>query len=578
MISLPARAVMKRELLSGLRNPRPFFFLGLFMILMILGLLFMVEVAFKQELSRVGTPPASLVSQLFMAFSMGLYLSAVLLIPPMAGVSICVEKQQDSYDLLLMSYIRPLQLALAKLSNVLGIYLLVVIASLPFVGVFFFLVGIDWQQFAISFALILLSSTSLAVTGLVASAWCYRTLPAIICTYVVGFCFHGGLIVMVVIFGDVVLRNPTISRILINLEIEIFYAMVPFFGLRMASDSFAGLDTIVYALLYHGAIVAIGLGLTTLILRRPARPMKVNQEKPIDNQAQLAARRRQFPYYLLDPRRRRPLIPDGQNPVLSKELQTGILSKGGLAVRLTYGFTIFSFFISLTSIPSFSYNRHAGEMVVWSLFLETLLILVVTPALVATSLPKEWEWNNIDSLRCTLLSPRTITTGKFKAALRTTSLLTCGAVLGNFGLLILAYDSLYFWVGAVVGLTFMVLCITYTLAVTFWAAAQCRNSLSGLLAGYAAAIVSLAIAPQWLMLCWSVIAGDFSFSRQERLLLYFASPLYTFYGIIDSVGRQSVLLLLGYGTANLLVFGGISAGLLWWTHRRFTSLLDTDRV
>lgn len=578
MISLPARAVLKRELLSGLRNPRPFFFLGLFMLVMILGLLFMTEVVLDHELNRVGTPPASLVSQLFIAFSMGLYLSAVLLIPPMAGVSICVEKQQDSYDLLLMSYIRPLQLALAKLGNVLGIYLLVVIASLPFVGVFFFLVGIDWQQFAISFMLILLSATSLAVTGLVASAWCYRTLPAIITTYALGLCLHGGVIVLLAIFGDMFWRIPPISRVLSNLEPEMVSALVPFIGIGMASDSFITLSAIVYALLYHGAIIIGGLWLTVLILRRPVRPMKVNQEKPIDDQAQLAERRKKFPYYLLDPRRRRPLIPDGQNPMFSKELQTGILSKGSLAVRLTYGFTIFSFFISLSSIPSFAYNRYAGEMVLWSLFLETLLILVVTPALVATALAKEWEWNNIDSLRCTLLSPRTITTGKFKAALRTLSLLTGGALLGNFGLVILAYDSLYFWAGAVVGLSFMVLCITYTLAVTYWATAQCRHSLSGLLAGYSAAIVSVAIAPQLVMLLWSFITGDFSFSRQESLLLYFASPLYAFYGIVEAVGRQPVLVLLGYGTASLLTFGGISAGLLWWTHRRFAAFLDTERV
>ena len=568
MISLPARAVMKRELLSGLRNPRPFFFLGLFMLIMILGLLFMVEVVFDHRLNGVGTPPASLVSQLFMVFSMGLYVSAVLLVPPMAGVSICVEKQQDSYDLLLMTYIRPFSLALAKLANVLGIYLLITVASLPFLGVFFFLIGIDGRQLAISFCLILCSALSLAAIGLLASAWFYRTLPAIITTYVVGIFLHGGGILCLLIVSEV-FPVALLGVFFTHLHEDWVVVLVPFIGIAMASDGFVGSEVILNIALYHGFIVLVGMGLTVLILRRPARPMKVNQEKPIDDQAQLAQRRKRFPYYLLDPRRRRPMIPDGQNPVLAKELHTGILSKGALGVRVTYGFTILSFFVSFGSIASYGYRGHLGEMVAWSLYIDTLLILLVTPTLVATSLAKEWEWHNVDSLRSTLLSTGEIARGKFGAALRTAMLPLCGALLGNFALCFFGYDSLEFWLSAFVGLCGMAICILYTMAISFFASSRCRHSLSALMASYAASIIALVLIPQLLMFLSGAYSGSFWLSWESELVLFFSSPLYAQFSLLSNYSRIPWHISVLYWLLNALCFCTISWALVWWAQWRY---------
>jgi hypothetical protein len=573
-ISLPARAVIKREFLSGLRNPRPFFFLALFMAIMILGLLFILEVVYEHQLNRFGAINTSMVREIFMSFSMALYLSAALLVPPMAGVSICVEKQQDSYDLLRMTYIRPLSLALAKLGNVLGIYLLVVVASLPFVGVFFFLVGIDWDQFAISLSLIVLSAFSLASIGLLCSAWFYRTLPAIVTTYILGAATHGGIIMGLLVFAEFSgSNNYWFGRLIRQMGEEAIVPAIPFLAIALTSDGTLGTETILYTLIYHGGIAFFALLLTLAILRRPARPMLVDAEKPIDDQAMLKARRKKFPYYLLDPRRRRPMIPDGQNPVLAKESQTGLMAKGAFTIRVFYGFTLFSFVVSIFTVSNYLYGGQSSEMVAVAFFFDTVFILLVLPTLVSTAMAREWEWQNVDSLRMTLLSPHEIARGKFRAALRTALLPVGGALLGNVPLVLFGYDTLAFWIVGAMAFGGLLVCVFYTLALSFWSSAGARKSLTALMTAYCVCIVAIAVLPIAAMMLGSVVTGDSNINDQEALIYLFSSPLYAWFGLLELNRGVSSLEGLSYWFLNCLCFVGISMLLLSQATRRYNRCL-----
>lgn len=558
MISLPARAVIKRELLSGLRNPRPFLFLAMFLTVLALGLLFVIEVNFKQQLTRAGGIPPQTIRSLYMLLSMALYFGAVLLVPPMAGVSICIEKQQDSYDLLRMTYIRPISLAFAKLTNVLGLYLLVVIATLPFVGVFFFLVGIEWRQVMVSFALILFSTTSLALLGLLCSAWCYRTLPAIMGTYFLGFLTHGGVLVGLLVMSEFFGRRSRLTRLLDGVGEDLLSALIPFIGLGVSSQGSTGMACVGYALAYHGAISLVAILLTLAILRRPARTVNVNQETSIDDQVELKARRKRFPFYLLDPRRRRPLIPDGQNPVFAKELQTGFLSRGTFAIRVLYGATIFGFIVSLFAVGKFAFNRNPEVMPLWCFLIDTIFVLIITPSLVATAMAKEWEWQNVDSLRTTLMRPREIIGGKFHAALRTAMLPVGGALIGSFPLVFFGYDSVSFWKMVGIGLAGMLLSVFYTLALSFWSTVTSRHSLVALVTSYATVIVAIGLLPPIAKATVSAFSLHHQISRAESTYCNLLSPVYGLYAIANPDYRPPVENLIGLWWTSMLFFMGLS--------------------
>lgn len=571
----PGLAIVKREFLSGLRNAKPFLFLMVLMLVMIGGLVFMLSVILDQVMRYGGAIGGGEVRMLFMTFSYGLYFSAILLVPPMAGVSICIEKQQDSYDLLRMTYIRPFSLAMAKLLNVLGIYALVTIATFPIIGVFFFLVGIDWTQFVQSFLVIMASALSCAVIGLLCSAWFYRTLPAIITTYIIGFLLHGGILLLFALLMETLWRYTWVYQLFNIVDEKYILALCPVATLAMIGQGYYSMTATAIALVYHGAIVAIGLKLTLVILNRPARPMKIDAERPIDDQAQLKARRKQFPYYLLDPRRRRPMIPDGKNPVFSKELQTGLLGRGTFIVRIFYSFTIFCILVSVFYLEASDFRiRNYGPFAGWPVFIDTIFILIVTPTLIATALAKEHEWGNLDMLRMTLLDPGQIVSGKFRTALYTAFIPMGATVVGCMPLVYFAHRSSYTWAGLASGFGSMLASVLFLLSLTLLVAVRCKRGVTGLMLGYGAGIAAFVLLPGAFFF-WEVLAtrgrGP---DEYEAMAISFLSPILAQFANLSTVEEQKTESLLNlYWLANVGCFTAATALLVFLAKARFRRFL-----
>ena len=575
MSASPALAVIKREFLTGLRSPKPFLFLAVLMLIMITGLVFMLGLVIQNTLRYGGTLGSQEVRGLFMMFSFGLYISAMLLVPPMAAVSICIEKQQDSYDLLRMTYISPFALAIAKLFNVLGVFTLVAIATLPIVGVFFFLVGIDWAQFIQSALLIALSTLSCAVIGLACSAKFYRTLPAIMTTYFIGFLLQGGLLFTSVIFFNLMLPYSWVMEIIQLHAEEVVSVLCPPFALSMLGQGFQSTRALVLTVLYHSALILIGLKITLAILRRPTEPMKVDQDKPIDSQAELEARRKSFPFYLIDPRRRRPMIPDGANPLYHKELQTGLLGKGTFGVRIFYGFAIFCLIVAVFAVAGGNFGiRDFSSWVAWPLLIDTIFILILTPSLVAMSMSKEHEWGNLDMLRMTLLEPEQIVQGKFRTGLYTAMIPMFAACVGSIPLAIFGWRSSEAWAAAVAGFGTLAVCVVYTLAITLAVTATCKRGLTALLLGYGTSIGALVLLPMFLFFLVAavetMVAGNVQFSDETVETLLFSSPLSAQFANIESPGGYNRPELFNlYWLTNAVLFAGITMALFRIAGRRF---------
>lgn len=508
MKASPALAVIRREFLTGLRSPKPFIFLAVILLIMIAGAAFLVGVVLNENVQWRGSISTQDVRAMFMLYSMGLYFTGMLLVPPLAAVSICVEKQQDSYDLLRMTYISPFSLVFAKLANVIGLFTLVAIATLPIVGVFFFLVGIDWSQILQSVLVIAVSVLSCAIIGLAASAFCYRTLPAIMTTYAVGFACQGGLLLLFLIAGELFGIDLWILELARNMDESEAAMFSPLMAIAAIGDGRLNFVPIVISLVFQLVIALIALKFALVTLNRPMRAIKVDQEKPIDDQAELQARRKSFPYYLVDPRRRRPMIPDSANPLFQKELQTSLLGKGTFAIRILYGFTIFCFIVSLFSLFANEFGiRNIEGFVAWPILIDTCFVLILAPSLIALSMSKEQEWGNLDMLRMTLLDTDQIMDGKFRTGVYTAILPMAGAVFGCLPLAIFAWQYPAAWVTAFTGFVSMAVCVFYTLAISLAVTATCRRGVTALLLGYGASIGALLLFPG-LLLFLTVVVGE----------------------------------------------------------------------
>jgi len=370
-LCIPSIALVRRELLTTLRRGRTF-------ALLTIAVAMTGGTAVFLFVQQIGASPSILATQQFFSnYVLALFAVSFLLVPPLAAISVCGEKQQQTFDLLATTLIRPSGILFAKFVNVVGVYLLIVVATLPVAGVIFFFVGLDWSQFGISVLMLVISTATFASAGLFASTRFRRPLAAMAFTYAAVFVFA-------MLLPSAVNWLPP-----------------------------AGVPVAVMASVYYVSLSPIFLFLALRALCRPPKPEKVERRKPIDDPAQLRQRRQQFPYYLIDPLRRRKSIADGQNPMRVKEEYTGLFNRGTMRVRAFYVYLIFCVaFTVRILLGGYSSRQGFAPVIGETLLYQTVPLLFVGPVLVAATLAREYELGNIDMIRMTLLTPREIVLGK----------------------------------------------------------------------------------------------------------------------------------------------------------------------
>ncbi len=556
----PALAMIKRELLSTLRNPRQFHLLSI----TLLGLLGALIFYFKEN------PPVDMRNQLamsqistlfFLGYSYTLYAIVISLVPTVASNAICSEKQQDQLDLVRMTYIGPAVFLLGKAVNVLGLFTLVVVATLPFAAVLFYFPGIDWMQYGQMLMLIALVAGANAMAGLLCSAYCYRTIPAAIGTYILVLFIHFGAGFSAMAISIVAYQYGFIQ--IADWHDALIVVMVPLNCISDLSRGSMGPLFFLVALGYYGAVILICGTLSCRLLNRPTAPMKVNQEATIADPALLEARRKQFPFYLIDPRRQRPQIGDHQNPLLAKERYTSLANRGTTTIRILYTVSTLAV-IAGAFVAALSDTFNAHENILTFLAIETFLLLGIVPIFVATTFSKEIEWGNWDMLRMTLLTPQDVVWGKFLGALHGLALPVGALLLGVLPLLECVFRQPRAADTLVLGLLLLASAIVYFCALSMTAAIRRTRSLPALISTYVIGAVLLFLVPVGFIAWGELIEKDARFAQA-----YWLSPATVF--LADLWAGEFIVFNNVLAQCLILLF--VSALLLRWTvarcHRRW---------
>jgi len=191
-------------------------------------------------------------------------------------------------------------------------------------------------------------------------------------------------------------------------------------------------------------LVVIWLILLRILIRRASRPMSepsFKRQELIADEASLYERRKTFPFYLIDPLRKRAPMKDGRNPVFAKDMRAELFGKGSTMVRLFYVSLIAYVLIALLW---FILQPYYGK-VEFMLVCIGASILLVTPGVAATSLARESEQGNLAALRVTLLRPSRIVMGKARATLACTAPMLVAAILATLTLYPLVCDYNRTW-------------------------------------------------------------------------------------------------------------------------------------
>ena len=561
-IAFPSTALIRRELLGNFRRTRSFVCLGIFV-----GAAISVAVGYYPEDIRNLTAAGQAATDLVEIYAIVMFVGAVLFVPALAGGAIATEKEQRTFDALTLTPIPPSGIILAKLLNTVGFYLLLVIATMPVLGVAFFLVRVGWADVLKASAVILATAFSCAMVGILSSALFRKPLEAIAFAYlgmlmlVGGTAFLGWLLVM--LFGPVPMPNvQACIRILcpiVTLEQTVFYGGVTRLEFALA-------------MLYQVAFFVMCYGLALLVLQRVREMPEAVAHRPTRAPALLELRRKRFPFYLIDPLRGRKAISDNQNPMLVKDLLWGVMGRGTILLRVFYVSFIIWLVVGVGWVRG---PRPYNGLVSW-LLAQIIVTVAVVPALVADAFAKEYQVANIDMLRMTLLKPRDIVLGKAFAGAIVVAPALLGGLLSCISVM-LAAQVPGGWALLLAGCTTLLVCALISLSVGLLASLLTKKTALSIALSYLFSVVVFAGAWLWMtveFLLPPVPAGImWAVSRESPSLHELLSPILAF--LFGTEPGQSPLNKYWFG--SIVAFTLLGVAVIWLSIIYFQRYRMRDR-
>ena len=565
VVQFPSRTLVKWGLITYLRTRRAFVFLAISVAIAILGTAMFWPTGQFQQMASTSRHMLMFISMLFMG-------EALLFIPGMAAVSVTIEKEQDTFDQLWLTLIRPGGVIAAKLVNVLGVFYLFLIGIMPILGSIFFLIGVDWVQIATVFSLVTATAFSCATAGILCSAFFRKSFVSTMVSYVAMLFLSGipQLYIMAILGEHLGLgQNSAIG----GQVMWVAQVCSPVLSLAVVIEPSAGTGGIVnpwWPILYQIFWGLSSFFLARRLLLKPANPPKVELRKPIDDTAVLERRRRQFPFYLIDPLRRKPSIESHRNPMLIRELRWGIPGRAGGLIRVFYGaFIVYmATAIYVLSQMRAAYDGYSIPFVV----MQMIVTVLVIPPLLANSMTKEYEMGNMEFLRSTLLTPYEIVLGKVGASVITlgplllasacAGVLMAGCILIEIG----PGELIYLFTGY----GSLATCVLLSLGIGMFTSVSTRRTATALILSYCLSLilyVGLALA---VMSGFMWFRSKWGWTNYDNVAAFFSPIGEYIYGPVQQRGHH----IEGgpfniYWLSNVVLFSGIGLEFLIVTVYRF---------
>ncbi|HOD48467.1 MAG TPA: ABC transporter permease subunit [Candidatus Hydrogenedentes bacterium] len=398
----PSWVIVKRELLTSLRRRRSL----LYVLITVLPCMALIYTSWPERgLDLIhGRAEAAAMTQEFLGwYAVTLLGICALLTPAFAAASVSHERDMDTLDLLRTTMISRTGIILAKLASAAGLFMLVAIASAAVAASLFFATGLDWLQLLFIGVTVLLTTLTWALIGLACASRLRNFIIALALTYLIVFVLSG---LPEVILANILGNWPGVTNT--PFQQHIYWLFPPVVIVGIVTGQFTW-DKYCVFLFGQACLACLAPFWAARAIGREREDRKRHLGKPIDDAAVLAARRRRFPYYLLDPLRRGEPIGDHANPMRVKELRWGLLGMQTRMIRAMYA-TMAVFMV----LGIIAYGPDGVYM--WFLLAMGFLAIAAPPFLMP-AFSHDLQQSVLDGLRSTLLRPRQIILGKFAAGL-----------------------------------------------------------------------------------------------------------------------------------------------------------------
>lgn len=358
---------------------------------------------------------------LLVVFTVTQVLLVMVYAPAFTATSLTLEREQNTYDLLFATRLSPAQIVFGKLSAALGALLMLVALALPLFATCFFLGAISVRETLATHAVVAVTAVLFGMLGLAVSAVAGSSHGAMVATYVLVLILNVGPWIPQWLMKNLLWAQPLTDRIRSLSPVAAMFSVV----VPAQATSEAWKWYLVFAAI--GAVVLAVFLLGTAYLRRirPVRP----HGRTITDPEELRRRKLRFPFYLIDPMRRKHPIPDWINPVFAKELRSQAFGGGIWLFRAAY--ICFAVSVLLMAAVAGNLVGQTPDVIrVVTVVFQISMVVLVVPSLTAGALTQERERGCLDLLRMARVGPVSLLAGKLGVAWLCMSFLVVGSAPG----------------------------------------------------------------------------------------------------------------------------------------------------
>lgn len=357
--------VLRRELLTGLRENRAFVFQFLFLLVLSAT----IWAAWPE--TYISTQSAR-ARELFKIFGIGQLVLLAMLTPAFSAGALTMEKERYTLDLLMTAPLPPRDIFLGKYLSAVSYLTLLILSTAPLAVVCLWLGGIGADAVTGMYFFLLSAGAAYGMVGLTCSTYFDRTQVALTVSYLA-------------------ILPPT--------AVLLLFAWTPDFFAFSSVVWPAAMLLSAAGIMYRAALMR---------LRKPFDPVTGGlDEEKADEQTGLVLMRHRFPDKILIPERLETFLPDGAGAVHHKERRCDLFGRGTIFLRLVLQLGLFLSVAAMTALFLRRESWYVSYLVIFS--------VIVAPALACNVFTQERERGTLDLLLTTPLTSAQIVTGKLIA-------------------------------------------------------------------------------------------------------------------------------------------------------------------
>jgi len=219
--------ILERELKTRMRTVKTSILLMVYLLIMSL----IVTVFFLTNQNNFNPKVAV---NIYHVIATAQFIILMMMLPAISAVSVSGERERQTLDLMLCTDISPWQIVFGKIFSSLSFILLIVIATLPFMGIVFLYGGVSILEILAIILYFMVSAFMVSTIGFYFSVRFKKSITAIIMTYLATSFLYVGTFIMYFITGaiaSVFITDYTLAQKFLTKMANIFFVPNPFYGL-----------------------------------------------------------------------------------------------------------------------------------------------------------------------------------------------------------------------------------------------------------------------------------------------------------------------------------------------------------